>query len=221
MNSNLNVAVAPKATEEFCVLIADENLLVAEALVSSLGQFAKWRVIGVDDLEDVHRILAERHVDLILYGVGLRNCRGLESIAGLIQRATDSAVVLFTNAVDYDLIEAALKLGAHGVVRKNISLQSLMRTIDLLESGERYVPADVFTAFNNRPATASTLPGRLTPKEIEILKLIDSGLSNKAIGHEIGSNENYVKMFLRRLYPKMGARNRVHAVKLGKSLGVL
>lgn len=214
----LNRPDTPKG-QDLSILIADKHLLVAESIGCILSEKLNCSAKGVDSLAAARAAAEEDHYDMIFYDSALPDDGGIESIQSLVSDFPDSAVVLFTKCSDLDFLSAALKVGLRGYLPKSMSLNSLMPTVDLLKSGEIYIPIQTMKEMQQRAVSDPTPKRRLCDRDVTLLRLIETGMSNKEIGGRIGSNENRVKMLLRTLYHKIGANNRVHALNIAKELG--
>lgn len=206
---------------DLAVLVADGQRLMAESIGALLEQSLPCKAKAVISLDAALQAARDRHYDIILYDTDLPGAKGLESIQRLAQDFPDSSLVLFSDDVDEEFLANALKAGLRGYLPKSMPLRSLAPTINLLKSGEIYIPAQKIRELQSRPAAARPSKSALTDHERDLLRLIRAGMTNKEIAIQLDSNENRIKMALRSLFQKIGARNRVHALSLARAQGQL
>jgi DNA-binding NarL/FixJ family response regulator len=123
--------------------------------------------------------------------------------------------VLTTYAGDVQAA-AALKAGAAGYLLKNLLRKELLETIRAVHSGKRRVPPDVAAEIAEHVADDA-----LTEREIEVLRRVAAGRSNKVIAAELDISEGTVKTHMRSILPKLEASDRTHAVMIALKRGIL
>jgi two-component system nitrate/nitrite response regulator NarL len=195
------------------VLIADDHKLVAEAVKVNLQANENLVVSTCYDLSSLMKLLGATQYDIVLLDLRMPGMMGLESIAKVIAMAGDGYVVLFTGQIDQHLLVKALKLGVRGLIHKALPLQSLGSIIELINSGQVFVPVDAHIA---NQTTDSQAKNPLNGKELHTLRLAAEGLTNKGIAREMDVTEVTIKMHMRSICKKLGARNRAHAAIIGK-----
>lgn len=192
---------------------------MAESICGFINEKLHCCAKGVDSLSDALEAGDRDHYDFLFYDCTLTGCFGIRGFQHLTSKFPDTAVVLFSHSVDHQFLASALDLGLRGYLPKSMPLKSLVPTIELLKSGEVFVPAQTMAQILKGSAEDRVSDTLLTSKEVNLLCLIEDGLSNKQIGGKMGVTENTVKMKLRTLYQKIGANNRMAALKIAKDLG--
>ncbi len=114
--------------------------------------------------------------------------------------------------------EQALSEGAAGFLPKTMSTKSLIAAARFMAAGEIYAPLAMMTEREAQPATVAG--AQLTPRELEVLKLLCRGLANKEIARELDLQEPTVKLHVKTLYRKIDAKNRTHAAMIAKEAGL-
>lgn len=203
------------------ILLVDDHSLVREALRSLLlelvenvsikecGSFdsALEMAAGIDKL------------DMLLLDLHLPGMSGVANIEIFRSRFPETAVVILSgNYVRQDVVKS-FEYGAAGFIPKGLSITSLKNALKVILAGERYVPSDILDV----PATNlkgyreispdNPLQG-LTHRQREVLDVLTEGLTNKAIAKRLNVQETTVKLHLRHIFKKLGARNRTEAVKI-------
>jgi DNA-binding NarL/FixJ family response regulator len=154
-------------------------------------------------------------VDVVLYDSFAQPESDHEQIAELIRNPRARHVVVYTWNLHPELVDTARRLGAHGYLSKTLPAAELVAAIEAVNSGEI-----VISEHRGRAASAPGLdwPGRqegITDRESEILALITQGMSNAEVARLTYLSPNTVKSYIRSVYRKIGATNRVEAVLYG------
>ena len=205
----------------FSVLIADPHLVVAETICAILIEKRDCTAKGVDSLEAAIAASAQQSYDLFLYDWSLAGCYGLDRLKHIVAAFPDTAVVLFGTCGDPVFLTSAMKSGLRGYVPKSLPLNRFLPTVDLLMAGELFLPSEMVRTMGLLGSPVPVKTGMLKDIDRRILGMIDAGLSNSEIGLELATSENQIKMKLRTLYSKIGANNRIHAVRIARELGEL
>ncbi len=216
------------------VLIADDHDLMRQALklhVEFLGD--NVMISEARSYDDVLRILAEtkdtnppRLVVLDLHMPGKADGSPLESVSSIQKAAPESRIIIFSATDDPVIIRAALRMGIQGYVPKTTNGRSLVSALSVVLNGQTYVPPEIMNEINALqtpdPATesATDLFDQLTEREFAALKSLTQGMTNKQIGREMGLQDVTVKMHLRNAYRKIGATNRIEAVRIALASGI-
>ena len=123
----------------------------------------------------------------------------------------------------------ALASGAAGVIPKSLSAPAFFHAIKLIQVGERFIPAELYENMAARgpgdladeeDVAEFVVRTGLSPRELDVLRALVEGISNRQIGELLGVEEVTVKLHLRRIYKKVGVSNRTQAVKLAMGYGI-
>ncbi len=195
------------------IVIADDHPLYREALATAFGRTADIEAsASVDDLEQALTALGKGPVDLVLLDLDMP---GMSGSAG--------RVAVISGSVGSAKIRDSLAAGACGYVPKTFTPDMILAAVRLMLSGAIYVPPDALTdsveaAPGGRAGGAS---GTLTPRELEVLRLLTTGAANKEIARQIGVAEVTVKLHTRRILEKLGVRNRAAAAAVAVRTGLV
>ena len=124
-------------------------------------------------------------------------------------------MLVFSNYASGDEVFQALSAGACGFVVKEMALDRLLEAIRSVHGGERYVPPEIATRMNGRVLS------QLSPRELDVLKLVAKGLSNKEIGSELSVVEGTVKVHLTNILAKLGVSDRTQAILTAVKRGII
>jgi DNA-binding NarL/FixJ family response regulator len=193
------------------VLVCDDSPLARETIrrtVAGLPGVGRVTVAGSGE-EVLARWETERP-ELVLMDVRMPGLGGVESVRRLVTTHPRASVVMLTVAEDHEGVARAVAGGARGYIVKDISRDELAATVTqaLADSVGRPIP---------RPAHSPELGDAppLTEREMQVLTGMSRGRSNAEIGRELYLSEDTVKTHARRLFRKLGASDRAHAVALG------
>lgn len=200
------------------VAIADDHKLLADAVSAMLGGEGGFTISCCYDLESLLKLLGRESFDVVLLDLRMPGMSGLDSVGQVIKAARDGYVVLFTGQVDRHLLDKALELGVRGLIAKTMPLRSLGSVIELISSGQIFVPVGSDFSGSNKDVENDH---SLNDKELYVLRLAADGMTNKEIAREMGATEVIVKMHMRAICKKLGARNRAHAAIISRERSLL
>jgi DNA-binding NarL/FixJ family response regulator len=210
------------------VVLVDDHELVIEGLKAMLARFAgRVRVVGqAGSAEDAIPVVTALAPDVVLCDVRLRGSSGLDLCRQLVDAALGCRVVLLSVYDDEQYLYQALRAGAAGYLLKRVSGEELVRSLEQAQLGETVVdPALAARAATSaaRMDSGEFWPGArlgLSQRESEVLGLIVSGLSNRAIAARLVIGDETVKSHTRSIYRKLGVGDRAAAVAAALREGV-
>ena len=198
------------------ILFVDDHQLVREALAYYLkAGDEKIEVVEAGSLDEALRRPQKLDFDIVLLDYRLPGMTGDTAVAVACQHFRETPVIVLSGAVTRDEARAALARGAAGVISKEIEGRQLMATIRGIIDGE----SDIF-GLNEPASPAASLrqPGlaslSLSNREAQVAQLLVDGLSNKEIAKALGIADITVRLHLRRVFSKLGARSRTDAVRI-------
>jgi DNA-binding NarL/FixJ family response regulator len=198
------------------ILVADDHPVFRQGLAALLENEGDMHLVAEasNGLEAVEQFRLTRP-DVTLLDVQMPEMNGIETIQAI--RSSDPAariIVLTTYAGDV-LAQRALKAGARAYLLKGLLRKELLETIRAVFKGLKRVNVDVAAQMAHHTADDS-----LSEREVEVLRLIAVGNSNKRIGAHLSITEETVKGHVRSILAKLGAQDRTHAVTLGLVRGI-
>lgn len=199
------------------VLVADDHDLVRETVAAFLVAEGMVTDATPATAEAARAALAAGGFDVALVDADLPGLGGLAGLSRLAAAARGAAVALMSASTSRELAEAALEAGARGFVPKKMSARAMVAAVRLMAQGEKFMPMGLLT-----PETAPTGPAAsLTGREMTVLRGICAGKSNKEIARDLSLQEVTVKLHVRMLSRKLGARNRTHAAMIAMNGGLV
>ena len=205
------------------ILLVDDHTLFREALLHVLRQFDDAAVvIEAATAKEAIRLAAHyRDLDLILLDLTLPGLNGLSALPELHELRPIVPLVILSASEDSIDVRQALDAGAMGYIPKSSSSHEMITALRLVLMGEVYVPPALLAALEvlettsvqvNAAPMAEENVGGLTPRQLEVLRLMAQGLSNKEICRRLNVAEGTVKLHVTAVMRALNACNRTQAV---------
>jgi len=208
------------------VMLVDDQNLVRKGVRSLLELSEEIEVIAeaADGAEAV-RSIPEVNPDVVLLDMRMPQMSGLEVLRTLSEAEKLPPTIILTTFDDDELVLAGIKAGARGYLLKDVALEDLVNAVRTVSEGGSMVKPAVtqrlLKGLENLKTDFYSLdrPDPLTEREIEILRLMAGGYSNKEIASSLGVAEGTIKNHVSNILSKMGVRDRTRAVLKAFELG--
>jgi DNA-binding NarL/FixJ family response regulator len=210
------------------VLIADDQRVVRDGLGLLVGLIEGIEVVGSvsDGQQAVERCQDERP-DVVLMDLRMPGLDGAQATGRIREALPDTQVLVLTTYADDESLFPALKAGARGYLTKDASAEEIDEAIRAVAAGQTHLDptvqqrlvAAVLDSARAAPAPQA-LPDDLSPREVEVLKLIAAGLSNAEIAEALIVSGATVKTHVNRIFYKTGVRDRAQAVRYAYDHGL-
>jgi DNA-binding NarL/FixJ family response regulator len=210
------------------ILLVEDQQLVREGLKGLLALHDELKVVGeasdgAEALEWLSSAAADDMPDIVLSDMRMPRLDGLGLIRALAARALRLPVVLLTTFDDTAAFDEAVRAGARGFLLKAISPETLAQALRDVHGGGTALRPSLTTRMEakggERAFTAADHPDPLSPKELQVLRLVASGRSNTEIAALLGNSEGVIKNHCSAIFSKMGVRDRTQAVLRAIDLG--
>jgi DNA-binding NarL/FixJ family response regulator len=204
-------------TTKIRVLCVDDHPLMREGITAIVqGQPDMEVVASARDGSEAVRVHREERPDLTLMDVRLPDMSGIDALIAIRQEFPDARIVMLSTFEGDVEVQRALQAGAYGYLVKSMPPDELVAAVRSVHRGRKHIP----------PRVASNLAEHLgeenlTPRELEVLREVAGGHRNREIGERLHITEETVKVHVKHIMEKLGARDRTEAVAIALRRGFI
>jgi len=207
----------PSDAQAIRVLLVDDHELFRQGVSAILTNAPNIEVVGQ---AENGKVAIEQcgllNPDVILMDINMPLCGGLEATHTIKEQYPDVKVLILTVSSTEESLFGAVKNGASGYVLKNANPATVIESIRRVHSGEPVIPSDlamhIITEFSTSPSRSSKSQlDALTDRELEVLRKLSTGATNREIAHALYISENTVRNHVRNILEKLHLNNRVQA----------
>jgi DNA-binding NarL/FixJ family response regulator len=208
------------------LVLADDHPIVLEGLATLFRTEPDFQVLAAcANGEETLRALREHRPDVLILDLHMPRKDGLAVMREMQRERLPTQVVILTASLDEDEVLEAIRLGARGVVLKEMALRLLVQCVHKVYEGEEWVEKHMagraLEKMLKREAGAREMAAILTPREIEIVRMVAGGLRNKEIAQKLFISEGTVKIHLHNIYEKLGVDGRLALVVYAQDKGLV
>ena len=198
------------------ILTVDDHPLLRKGIASLVNTEEDMKLVAeASNGEEAIEKFRVYRPDVTLMDIQLPGLNGIETISQIRKEFPNAhIIVLTTYSGDFQIVRA-IKAGARGYLLKRQVHRELLETIRAVHAGQRRIPQDMAVDLVDRSRD------NLTPREVEVLRLIAAGNANKEIADRLSIGEASVKSYVANILSKLDAKDRAHAVTLGLKRGVI
>ena len=197
------------------VVIADDQTLFRDGLSRLLDEDPRVEVVGsAPDGQEAIKLVAELRPDVILMDLKMPGVDGVEATQRIAQETPETKVLILTTFETDGYVLQALRAGASGYLLKDSHKDAIVTSIHAVIAGERVIASAVANRVLDMLTGASTgkeFYDGLTPRELEILRLIATGMANKQIAYRLKISEKTVRNHVSNMYEKLQIFDRAQA----------
>lgn len=195
------------------ILIADDHDLLRDVLRSYLEAEGGFDVETVADLPQALVAIAQGpEFDLVLLDYAMPGMNGFKGLELAIAESNGRPVAIMSGLAPAGVPEKALSCGAAGYLPKTLPARSVVNAIRFMVAGERYLPIELTQPMS----AASPSTSSLSPRERQVLQGLCAGKANKEIARDLDLREPTIKLHVKLICRKLGARNRTHAAMIAR-----
>lgn len=206
----------PIRREKLRVLVVDDHAMMRVGLMTAANDQPDMEVVAdVDSGEEAIEACRQHAPDVVVLDLRMHGMGGLETVRVLRAQFPDVRVLIFSNYAGGEEVYQAMKSGARGFVVKDISISRMLEAIRTVGRGEQYIPPEIAMRMGER------LMAQLSPRELDVLRQLAKGLSNKGIAAELTLAEGTVKIHITNLLAKLGVCDRTQAVVVAVKRGII
>jgi two-component system NarL family response regulator len=203
------------------VMICDDHALFRRGLIMVLESEDGVEVVAeAEDGEEAIKKAEEFAPDVVLMDVRMPKISGIEATRAISEVIPTAKILMLTVSDEEEDLYDAIKAGANGYLLKEISIEEVASAIRAVVTGQSLISPSMaskllneFTSLAKRAEERQSVPTpRLTERELEVLKLVAQGMSNREIATELYISENTVKNHVRNILEKLHLHSRMEAV---------
>jgi two-component system, NarL family, nitrate/nitrite response regulator NarL len=208
-------------SEPIRVLLADDHTLFRQGLRHLLADHPRLKIVGeAASADEAVRQAQQLKPDVVLMDLHMPGGGGIEATRILRAEMPDVGVLILTVSENEEDLLAALRAGAKGYILKTSDFDQLLRSLDTVAAGQAALAPEMTTKLLTQLSTDDAGPAtrrrtephhQLSERELEILRLIAQGASNRQIAGQLYLSENTVRTHLVHILGKLGLENRVQA----------
>ena len=204
------------------LLIVDDHPIVREGLAAMLRQADAEVLQAASAAQGFALAAAHADLDAVFLDLAMPGMGGIAAIREFGGQRPELPVIVLSSSENADDVRRALSAGALGYVPKSAPPQTLLSALQLVLSGNVYVPPLLLGEGRATDGpTASALPGRLTERQVEVLRLVCRGASNKQIARELALSDKTVKAHVTAIFRALNVVNRTQAATAAQAAGLL
>lgn len=198
------------------VMLVDDHEVVRQGVRFFLEAHSDFVVVGEVESGKAAVKLAEEHIpDVVLMDLVMPEMDGIEATHQVLEVSPTTKVIVLTSFAEDELVFPAIEAGAIGYLLKDVDPQDLHHAIQAVHRGETQLHPDITKKLIDRVTAsqkgADTVPGDLTPRELEVLALIAQGQSNREIAATLTISEKTVKTHVGNILSKLHLSDRTQA----------
>jgi DNA-binding NarL/FixJ family response regulator len=199
------------------IMAVDDHPLMMAGIVGEINAQADMHVVAeASDGDEALALFQKHRPDVTLMDIRMPKVNGIAAIAAIREQFPHARIIVLTTSAGDVQAVRAFKAGAVGYLLKNLLRKELVETIRLVHSGHRRIPPEVAQQIAEHAADDS-----ITNRELDVLRGVANGNSNKIIASDLNISEHTVKNHLKNILSKLNASDRTHAVMIAIKRGFL
>jgi len=199
------------------LLTVDDHPLLREGIAALIGSQTDMQLVA--EAANGHEALDLFRVhlpDITLMDLQMPEMSGIDAIGAIRGEYPEARIIVLTTHAGDVQVSRALKAGARAYLLKGLLRIELLETIRAVHAGQKRLSAEVAAEIAEHASD-----GSLTPREVDVLRLVARGNANKEIAAQLSLTEETVKSHLRSILAKLSANDRTHAVAIGLKRGII
>jgi DNA-binding NarL/FixJ family response regulator len=211
------MSTTPITGNRIRILTVDDHPLILEGIASVLQRQPDMELVGeASDGYQAIEAFAKLKPDVALIDLQMPGMNGIDTIIAILEKWPGARCVVLTNYAGDVQATRALKAGAKGYLLKSMLRKDLIDTIRTVHSGKSRIPAEIATELASHLTSDA-----LSAREIEVLRMVGEGCSNKIVADHLKISEDTVKGHMRSILSKLNANDRTHAVMIAVKRGFI
>lgn len=198
------------------ILTVDDHPLLRKGIAALVNAENDMKLIAeASSGEEAIEKFRSHRPDVTLMDIQMPGLNGIDTISEIQKEFPNARIIVLTTYTGDIQVIRAIKAGARAYLLKRQVHRELLETIRAVHAGQRRIPQDIAVELVDHPRDD------LTPREIDVLRLIANGNANKEIADQLSIGEASVKSYVANILSKLDAKDRAHAVKIGLKRGII
>jgi len=199
------------------ILTVDDHPLLRKGIATLVNAEPDMKLVGeASNGQEAIESFRLHRPDVTLMDIQMPSFNGIEATSAIQSEFPDARIIVLTTYTGDAQVLRALKAGARAYILKGHVHRELLETIRAVHAGQKRIPPDVAAQLAEHATD-----DELTSREIDVLRLIAAGNSNKLVADQLSIGEATVKSHVTNILSKLGANDRAHAVTIGLKRGII
>jgi DNA-binding NarL/FixJ family response regulator len=199
------------------VLAVDDHALLRDGIARLIANQTDMQLVAeACNGREAIELFQKHHPDITLMDLQMPDMSGIDAMSAIRGNFPEARIIVLTTYAGDVQVFRALRAGARAYLLKGLLRKELLDTIRAVHAGQKRLPPEIAAQIAEH-ITDDTL----TPREVQVLRLVAGGNANKEIGARLSLTEETVKGHVKNILAKLGANDRTHAVTLGLKRGII
>jgi DNA-binding NarL/FixJ family response regulator len=199
------------------VLAVDDHPLLRDGIAALIGSEEDMELIGeASNGREAFDLFRKYQPNITLMDLQMPDMNGIDAIGAIRGEFPEARIIVLTTHPGDVQVSRALKAGARAYLMKGELRKELLETIRAVHAGQKRLSPEIAAEIAEHATD-----GALTPREIDVLRLVAAGNANKEIGVRLALTEVTIKSHVRNILAKLGANDRTHAVTIALKRGII
>ena len=202
------------------VLVADDHELFLKGLEFILrDSYPDIELVFAHNYAEIFAFLeSDRRFDLLMTDLAMPKGKWQEALPHIHMLLPSTPIIILSAVFDKEIVHKTMDLGGSGYIPKTSPNAVIISALNLVMAGGMYIPPEL---LSNQPEQSAEASHILTPRQIDVIRAVAEGKSNKQIAYELGLSEGTVKLHVTAILKLLNVNNRTGAVREAERLGVL
>ncbi len=202
------------------VLVADDHELFLKGLEFILrDSYPDIELVFAHNYAEIFAFLeSDRRFDLLMTDLAMPKGKWQEALPHIHMLLPSTPIIILSAVFDKEIVQKTMDIGVSGYIPKTSPNAVIISALNLVMAGGMYIPPEL---LNNQPEQSAEASHILTPRQIDVIRAVAEGKSNKQIAYELGLSEGTVKLHVTAILKLLNVNNRTGAVREAERLGVL
>ena len=202
------------------VLVADDHELFLKGLEFILrDSYPDIELVFAHNYAEIFAFLeSDRRFDLLMTDLAMPKGKWQEALPHIHMLLPSTPIIILSAVFDKEIVQKTMDIGVSGYIPKTSPNAVIISALNLVMAGGMYIPPEL---LSNQPEQSAEASHILTPRQIDVIRAVAEGKSNKQIAYELGLSEGTVKLHVTQILKLLNVNNRTGAVREAERLGVL